>query len=60
MELFVRHFHEDRTYPELIERVENGRDKSSNLGIWTAESLEIELGKLVGPRRKSPIESSNQ
>jgi hypothetical protein len=48
------------TYPELIERVENGRDESSNLGIWTAESFKVKLGKLVGPSRESPIKSSNQ
>ena len=48
------------TYPQLIERIENGRNKSSNLGIWTSESFEIELDKLVGPRRESPIKSSNQ
>jgi hypothetical protein len=48
------------TYPELIERVENGRDESSNLGIWAAESFEVKLGKLVGPSRESPIKSSNQ
>jgi hypothetical protein len=48
------------TYPELIERVEESRDKGSDLGIWTTERLEVELGEFVCPCRESPVKSGNQ